>query len=88
MTQRCKQRGRKTYKSCGHFAIEVMNMTVTLETIYQEIQRVKSELHRVRSVLEDEGELTDEARRDVERARRQMARGKYVTHEEIMAKYG
>ena len=63
-------------------------MTVTLDTIYQEIQEVKSELHRVRNMLEDEGELTDEARRDLANARDQMTRGNYATHEEIMAKYG
>jgi len=68
--------------------IEVMNRTVTLETIYQEIQQVKSELHRVRNMLEDEGELTDEARRGVEEGREQTARGEYVTHEEIMARCG
>jgi uncharacterized coiled-coil DUF342 family protein len=65
-----------------------MDMAVTLETLYQEIQQVKNELHWVRSMLEDEGELTDEARRDIEEAREQMARGDYVTHEEIMARYG
>lgn len=63
-------------------------MTVTLETLYREIQQVKNELHWVRSMLEDEGELTDDARRDIEEAREQMARGDYVTHEEIMARYG
>ena len=63
-------------------------MTVTLDTIYQEIQQVKSEPHRVRDMLGDEGELADEARRDLANARDQMARGNYVTHEEIMAKYG
>jgi len=63
-------------------------MTVTLDTIYQEIQEVKSELHRVRNMLEDEGELTDEACRDLANARDQMARGEYATHEEVMAKYG
>jgi len=63
-------------------------MRITLDAIYQEIQQVKSELHRVRSMLEDEGELTDEALRDVQGAREQMGRGEYVTHEEIMAKYG
>jgi len=63
-------------------------MRITLDAIYQEIQQVKSELHRVRSMLEDEGELTDEVLRDVQGAREQMGRGEYVTHEEIMAKYG
>ena len=63
-------------------------MRITLEAIYQEIKQVKSELHRVRSMLEDEGEFTDEALRDVQVAREQMGRGEYVTHEDIMAKYG
>ena len=63
-------------------------MAITLETIYQEIQQVKTELHRVRSILQDEGELTDEARRDVQAAREQMAHAEHVTHEEIIAKYG
>jgi len=63
-------------------------MTVTLETIHQEIHQVKSELYRLRNMLADEGELTDEAYRDLEEAREEMGRGDYVTHEEIVAKYG
>ena len=63
-------------------------MTVTLETIYREIQQVRSELHRVRDMLEDEGELTDEAQQDLDKARDQMARGEYATQEEVLAKYG
>ena len=63
-------------------------MTVTLETIYQEIQQVRSELHRVRDMLADEGELTDEARRELDEAREGMAHGQYATHEEVVAKYG
>jgi len=63
-------------------------MRITLDAVFQEIQQVKSELHRVRRMLEYEGELTDEALRDVQGAREQMGRGEYVTHEEIMAKYG
>ncbi len=63
-------------------------MAITLETIHKEIQQVKSDLHRVRSMLEDEGELADEARRDLARAREEMAKGKFVGHEEVMARYG
>jgi len=63
-------------------------MTVRLETIYREIQQVKSELHRVRDMLTDEGELTEEARRELDEARKEMAHGQYVTHEEVVAKYG
>jgi len=41
-----------------------------------------------RSRRSDEGELTDGARRELEAARDQMARGEYVTHEEVMSRYG
>jgi hypothetical protein len=51
-------------------------MTATRRTTYRKRQRP------------DEGELTDEARRDLDDARGQMARDEYVTHEEIMARYG
>jgi hypothetical protein len=40
------------------------------------------------AVADDELELTDETRRDLETARKEMARGEYITHEEIMARYG
>ena len=63
-------------------------MAVTLETIYQEIKQVRSELHRVRDMLADEGELADKARRELDEAREEMTHGQYVTHEEVMAKYG
>jgi len=39
-------------------------------------------------IADDEVELTDEARRELEMARKEMARGEYITHEEIMARYG
>jgi uncharacterized coiled-coil DUF342 family protein len=44
--------------------------------------------NRRKSRTSDEGEPTDEARQDLEEAREQMARGDYVTHEEIMTNYG
>jgi len=65
-----------------------MKMAVTLETIHQNIQQLKSELHRVRNLLEEEGELTEAARRELKEAREEMDRGEHVTHEEIVAKYG
>jgi len=49
---------------------------------------VTAEMSRRKKRPSDEGELTDEARRELEEAREQMARGEYVTHEEVMAKYG
>lgn len=63
-------------------------MAITLETIHKDIQQVKGELYILRSMLEDEDELTDEARQELEKAREEMAHGKFVRHEEIMAKYG
>ena len=63
-------------------------MRITLEAIHQEIQQVKSELHRVRSMLEDDRGLSEEACRDLATARDEMTHGDYVTHEEVMAKYG
>jgi hypothetical protein len=39
-------------------------------------------------MLADEGELTDDARRDLDEARDQMAHGQYVTHKEVLARYG
>ena len=40
------------------------------------------------AMLDDEGELTDEACQELQKAREEMARGKFVSHEEIKAKYG
>ena len=65
-----------------------MKMAITLETIHREIQQVKGQLHRLLGMLDDEGELTDEARQKLRRAREEMAHGKLVSHENIMAKYG
>ena len=66
----------------------VMKMAITIETIHREMQQVKAELLKLRSMLENEGNLTDEARRKCEKAREEMAKGEFVSHEEIMAKYG
>jgi len=62
-------------------------MAITLETIHKDIQQVKGELCILRSMLED-SELTDQARQELETAREEMARGKFICHEELMAKYG
>jgi len=37
--------------------------------------------------VDDKGEFTEEVRREMEEARQEMARGEYVTHEEVMAGY-
>ena len=64
----------ETHKSRPVFGFPVMNMAA-----------VKANRRSRRS---DEGKLTDGARRELEEAREQMARGEYVTHEEVMARYG
>lgn len=65
-----------------------MKMAITLETIYQDIRLLRSELHTLLRMLDDEGELTDKARQELKKARKEMACGEFVSHEEIMAKYG
>ena len=65
-----------------------MKMTITLETIHGDLQRVKEELNILRNMLGDEGELTDEVRHELQKARKEMAKGEFVSHEEIVAKYG
>ena len=63
-------------------------MAITLETIHREIQQIRGQLHRLLAMLDDEGELNDEARQELKKARKEMARGEFVSHEEIMARYG
>jgi hypothetical protein len=63
-------------------------MAITLETIHREIQEVRGQLHRLLAMLDDEGELTDEACQKLQKAREEMARGEYISHERIRAKYG
>jgi hypothetical protein len=73
-----------------------MDMTVTLETLYQEIQQVKNELHRVRSmletvqfVLEDDNEGMQAALApdsDLDDDNKQMNRELIQRHQQILAK--
>jgi hypothetical protein len=79
---------RKNIKSRAHSAIRVMKIAITLETIHSEIQQVRAELHRLLCILEDDGELTDEACHKLQKAREETSRTEYISHEEIMAKYG
>ena len=64
----------ETHKNRPMFGFPVMNMAA-----------VKANRRSRRS---DEGELTDEARRELEEARERMARGEYLSYEEVMARYG
>jgi AraC-like DNA-binding protein len=63
-------------------------MTITLETIHQDMQKIKSELTFLRHIMEEECELSDETKRRLEKARQDMNKGKYISHEDIKAKYG
>jgi hypothetical protein len=49
---------------------------------------LRAELHRLLCILDDEGELTNEACKQIDKAREDMAQGKFISHEEIKAKYG
>ena len=63
-------------------------MAVTLETIHEDMQKMKQDLVFLRHVMEEEYELSTEARRELQAARARMARGDYIPHEKIMEKYG
>ena len=63
-------------------------MAVTLETIHEDMQKIKQDLVFLRHVMEEEYELSTEARRKLQAARERMARGDHIPHEDIMKKYG
>ena len=63
-------------------------MAVTLETIHEEMQKMKQDLVFLRHVMEEEYELSAKACRELQAARKRMARGDYIPHEKIMEKYG
>ena len=63
-------------------------MAVTLETIHREIKQVRRELHRLLSMLDDETDITNEAPQKLKNAREEMAKGKFVSHSDVIARYG
>ena len=63
-------------------------MTVTLETIHEDMQKIKNELLFLRHVMEEEYELSGEARQELQAARERMDKGEYIPHEDVMKKYG
>ena len=65
-----------------------MNMPVTLEMIHREMRQIRSEIHLLRDMMEGEWQLSDATRRELHKAREEMAKGEYVRHDDIMAKYG
>jgi hypothetical protein len=65
-----------------------MKMAIALGTIYKEIQQLRRELHNLKCMLDDEVELTDEACQKLQKTREETDRREYISHEEIMAKYG
>ena len=62
-------------------------MAVTLETIHQDMQKIKSELSFLKHIMEEDYELDDEAKQRLEIARKDMKDGKYISHDKIMARY-
>ena len=63
-------------------------MAVTLETIHEDMQKIKNELVFLRHVMEEEYELSGEARQELQSARERMDKGEYIPHEDVMKKYG
>ena len=63
-------------------------MAVTLEMIHKDMQRIRSEVHLLRDVIEWEWRLSNKAHRELDKAREEMAKGEYVTHEDVMDRYG
>ena len=63
-------------------------MTVTLETIHEDMQKIKNELLFLRHVMEEEYELSSKAQQKLQAARERMDKGEYIPHEDVMKKYG
>ena len=63
-------------------------MAITLETIHKEIKQIYDELCLLKHIVAEEYELTNEASRELKKARKEMNNGNYISHEEMMAKYG
>lgn len=83
------QENRKAYKAGVFTYVQVIKMPVTLQKIYKEIEDVKTELHLIRHIMAEDYELSDEVLGELKKARDEMDnRGEFVTHEEIMSKYG
>lgn len=69
--------------------MKVMKMAITLKRLYKEIEDVKTELHLIRHMMTEDYDIKPEVLSDLKKARDEMnGRGEFVTHEEIMAKYG
>lgn len=61
--------------------------TVTLEKINENINNLRMDIQELKARFNEEFELSDEAKRDLEEARKTMNK-EFLTHEEIMKKYG
>ena len=66
----------------------VMNMPVTLEMIHREMQRIRTDIHLLQDMMEDKWQLSAVTRRGLRKAREEMAKGEYIGHDDMMAKYG
>ena len=62
-------------------------MVVTLEMIYEEILEIKDNLIFIRHLLEEKYDLSDETKKKLDTARNTPS-SEYISHEEVMTKYG
>ena len=60
---------------------------VTLEKINENINNLRLDLMELKARLDEEYELSEEAKRELEEARKTM-KNEFVSHEDIMKKYG
>lgn len=61
--------------------------SVTLEKINENINNLRLDILELKARVDEEYELSEEAKRDLEEARKQMKK-EFVSHEDIMKKYG
>ena len=60
---------------------------VTLEKINENINNLRLDVMELKARLDEEYELSEEAKRELEEARKTM-KNEFVSHEDIMKKYG
>ena len=60
---------------------------ITLEKINENINNLRLDILELKARIDEEYELSEEAKRELEEARKTM-RKEYVSHAEIMKKYG
>ncbi len=61
-----------------------MNEAEVLVKIHEDLELLKQNLAEIREVIRLEPELSEEVRQQVQEARERIAKGKFVSHEDIL----